>query len=100
MIVAEQWPYVVSPLEKKNEFLLTIFAFPSLAEQGKSITTFQLREEFESIWQEIIQAVENQSIEQAKKVTADAIRSIHDCIRHQMYGVRQLVELCEVLELV
>ncbi|WP_429841208.1 MerR family transcriptional regulator [Brevibacillus sp. FIR094] len=49
---------------------------------------------------EIVQAVENQSIEQAKKVTADAISSIHDRNRHQMYGVRRLVELCEVLKLV
>ncbi|MFS0916454.1 MerR family transcriptional regulator [Brevibacillus sp. 179-C 1.1 NHS] len=49
---------------------------------------------------EIVQAVENQSIEQAKKVTADAIKGIHDRNRQQMYGVRRLVELCEVLKLV
>ncbi|MFF0826536.1 TioE family transcriptional regulator [Brevibacillus sp. NPDC003359] len=49
---------------------------------------------------EIVQAVENQSVEQAKKVTADAIKSIHDRNRQQLYGVRRLVELCEVLRLV
>lgn len=48
---------------------------------------------------EIVQAVEHQSIEQAKKVTENAILSIHERNRHQFRGVHQLIELCKVSEL-
>jgi len=48
---------------------------------------------------EIVQAVDRQGIEQAKKLTGDAIRSIHDRNRLQFDGVRRLVELCKLLEL-
>lgn len=49
---------------------------------------------------EIVLAVEHQSIEHAKQVTKDAIRSIHERNRHQFRGVHQLVELCKALELI
>ncbi|MCP1308876.1 MerR family transcriptional regulator [Paenibacillus tyrfis] len=48
---------------------------------------------------EIVQAVEHQSIEQAKKVTENALVSIHQRNRQQFYGVHQLVELCKELGL-
>ncbi|WP_438350613.1 MerR family transcriptional regulator [Paenibacillus sp. FA6] len=48
---------------------------------------------------EIVQAVEHQSIQQAKKVTEEALLSIHQRNRQQLYGVHQLVELCKVVEL-
>lgn len=48
---------------------------------------------------EIVQAVETHSIEHAKKVTVDALRSIDERNRQQLYGVRRLIELCEVLQL-
>ncbi|WP_313636906.1 MerR family DNA-binding transcriptional regulator [Paenibacillus sp.] len=48
---------------------------------------------------DIVQAVEHQSLEQAKKVTERAIRSIHERNRAQFRGIHQLVELCKVLEL-
>lgn len=44
---------------------------------------------------EIVQAVEYQSIEKAKRVTEDALLSIHERNRKQFYGVHQLVELCK-----
>ncbi|WP_409340251.1 TioE family transcriptional regulator [Paenibacillus sp. MBLB4367] len=49
---------------------------------------------------EIVQAVEHQSIEKAKKVTEDALFSIHQRNRKQFYGVHQLVELCKEVGLV
>ncbi|KEK23463.1 TioE family transcriptional regulator [Bacillus gaemokensis] len=48
---------------------------------------------------EIIQAVENQSIEKAKKVTESALLSIHQRNRQQYNGVHKLVELCNKAEL-
>ncbi|WP_248926717.1 TioE family transcriptional regulator [Paenibacillus hamazuiensis] len=48
---------------------------------------------------DIVQAVEHQSIEQAKKLTEDAIRSIHERNRHQLRGIHRLIELCKVLRL-
>jgi DNA-binding transcriptional MerR regulator len=48
---------------------------------------------------EIVQAVEHQNIEKAKKVTEDALASIHQRNRHQFAGVHQLVELCKELKL-
>ncbi|PTM53222.1 TioE family transcriptional regulator [Desmospora activa] len=44
---------------------------------------------------EIVQAVEHQSIEQAKKVTEHALLRIHERNRQQYYGVHRLVQLCE-----
>lgn len=49
---------------------------------------------------EIVLAVEQQSIEHVKKVTEEAILSIHERNRHQFRGVHQLVELCKALELI
>lgn len=43
---------------------------------------------------EIVRAVEHQSIEKAKKVTLEALSSIHDRNHKQFYGIHQLVELC------
>ncbi|RAV22942.1 TioE family transcriptional regulator [Paenibacillus contaminans] len=54
---------------------------------------------FLSNMKEILHAVENQSIEHAKKVTEDAILSIYERNRHQFRGIHQLVELCKELEL-
>ncbi|MBW7473882.1 MerR family DNA-binding transcriptional regulator [Paenibacillus oenotherae] len=48
---------------------------------------------------EIVQAVEQHSIEKAKKVTEEALLSIHNRNRQQLYGVYQLVELCKELGL-
>lgn len=48
---------------------------------------------------EIVHAVEHHSIEQAKKVTENALVSIHQRNRQQFYGVHQLVELCQELGL-
>lgn len=48
---------------------------------------------------EIVQAVDHQSIKEAKKVTENALQSIHQRNRHQFRGVHQLIELCEVHEL-
>ncbi len=49
---------------------------------------------------EIVQAVEHQSIEQAKKVTEIALSNIHQRNRQQFNGVHQLVELCKIVELI
>ncbi|MED5018617.1 TioE family transcriptional regulator [Paenibacillus chibensis] len=49
---------------------------------------------------EIIHALDRQHVEQAKKLTEDAIRTIHERIRHQFTGVHQLVQLCQLLELI
>jgi len=49
---------------------------------------------------EIVQAVEHQNIEQAKKVTESALLTINKRNRQQLYGVHQLVELCKVIELI
>jgi DNA-binding transcriptional MerR regulator len=48
---------------------------------------------------EIVQAVEHQSIEQAKKVTENALLNIHHRNRQQFYGVHQLVQLSREVEL-
>ncbi|TDF95127.1 TioE family transcriptional regulator [Paenibacillus piri] len=48
---------------------------------------------------EIVQAAEHQNFEQAKKVTEQAILTIHERNRQQVRGIHQLVELCQVLEL-
>lgn len=48
---------------------------------------------------DIVHALEHQSLEQAKKLTEDSIRSIHERNRHQFLGVHRLVELCQVLKL-
>ncbi|GIP26853.1 MerR family transcriptional regulator [Paenibacillus sp. J23TS9] len=47
----------------------------------------------------IVQALDHQNIEQAKKLTEDAISTIHERIRQQLLGVHQLIELCNELEL-
>lgn len=44
---------------------------------------------------EIVRAVEQHSIEKAKKVTEQALESIHQRNRLQYYGAHQLVELCK-----
>ncbi|WP_199615128.1 TioE family transcriptional regulator [Paenibacillus alkalitolerans] len=54
---------------------------------------------FLKIMKEIVQAVENQSIEQAKKAAEKAVHSINERNRQQFRGVHRLVELCKVLEL-
>ncbi len=43
---------------------------------------------------EIVHAVERNSLEKAKKVTLEALSSIHDRNRKQFYGVYLLTELC------
>lgn len=43
---------------------------------------------------ELVQAVEHQSFEKAKRVAVDALQRIHERGRRQFYGVYQLVELC------
>lgn len=48
---------------------------------------------------EIVQAVEHQSLDKAKKVTENALLSIHQRNRQQFYGIHQLVELCKEVEL-
>ena len=48
---------------------------------------------------EIVEALDHHSIEQAKKVTENAIRSLHDRNRQQFRGVHELVKLCKVLQL-
>lgn len=48
---------------------------------------------------EIVQAVEHQNLERAKKVTEIALVSIHERNRQQFYGLHQLVELCKEVEL-
>ncbi|MFX3632775.1 MAG: MerR family DNA-binding transcriptional regulator [Candidatus Pristimantibacillus sp.] len=47
---------------------------------------------------EIVMAIEHGTIEQAKKVTEDAILSINNRNREQLLGVHQLVELCNELD--
>ncbi|MBS4210041.1 TioE family transcriptional regulator [Bacillus sp. FJAT-50079] len=49
---------------------------------------------------EIVHAVEHQSIEKAKKVTEQALMSIHQRNRQQFNGVHQLVALCTEIELI
>ncbi|MFD0713792.1 TioE family transcriptional regulator [Paenibacillus sp. GCM10027626] len=49
---------------------------------------------------EIVQAVEQHSMEKAKKVTVEALSSIHERNRKQFYGVHQLVELCKEVGLI
>lgn len=49
---------------------------------------------------EIVQAVENQSIDKAKKITEQAIFSINERNRQQYLGLHQLIELCKELKLV
>ncbi|MCY9590250.1 MerR family DNA-binding transcriptional regulator [Paenibacillus chitinolyticus] len=44
---------------------------------------------------DIVQAVEHQSIEKAKKVTEQALHSIHERNRQQFRAVSELVELCK-----
>ncbi|MFC9774642.1 TioE family transcriptional regulator [Paenibacillus chitinolyticus] len=44
---------------------------------------------------DIVQAVEHQSIEKAKKVTEQALHSIHERNRQQFQAVSELVELCK-----
>ncbi|MGG1878181.1 TioE family transcriptional regulator [Paenibacillus campinasensis] len=48
----------------------------------------------------IVQAVEHQSIEQARKMMREALSVIHERIRQQFYGVYKLVELCIELGLI
>lgn len=48
---------------------------------------------------DIVKALDHQNVEQAKKLTEDAIRTIHERIRMQFLGVHQLVELCKELKL-
>ena len=43
---------------------------------------------------ELVQAVEHQSFEKAKRVAENALQRIHERGRRQFYGVHQLVELC------
>ncbi|GIO59295.1 TioE family transcriptional regulator [Paenibacillus cineris] len=43
---------------------------------------------------EIVHGVEQHSVEKAKKVTLEALSSIHDRNRRQFFGVHLLVELC------
>ncbi|MWV42957.1 MerR family DNA-binding transcriptional regulator [Paenibacillus sp. HJL G12] len=49
---------------------------------------------------DIVMALDHQNIEQAKKLTEDAIRTIHERLRQQLLGVHQLVELCNLLDLI
>ncbi|GAA0362041.1 TioE family transcriptional regulator [Bacillus horti] len=49
---------------------------------------------------EIVQAVEHHSLEKAKKVTENALVSIHERNRQQLYGIHQLIELCKEIELI
>lgn len=49
---------------------------------------------------EIVAAVENQSIEKAKKVAEDARSNIHYRNRQQLYGIHQLMILCTELGLI
>jgi len=49
---------------------------------------------------EIVQAVEHQNIEQAKKVTESALLNINKRNSQQLHGVHQLIELCKVIELI
>ncbi|MFB9274314.1 TioE family transcriptional regulator [Cohnella cellulosilytica] len=49
---------------------------------------------------EIVHALDHHSLEHAKKVTEEAIRSIDDRNRNQLLGIHRLIELCGVLELV
>ncbi|MBT2291420.1 MerR family transcriptional regulator [Paenibacillus albidus] len=48
---------------------------------------------------DIVEAVQHYNIEQAKQVTENALISIHLCNRQQYNGVRELMELCSVVEL-
>lgn len=48
---------------------------------------------------DIVQALDNHSIEQVKKVTENALLIIHERNRQQFQGVHRLVELCNVLGL-
>ncbi|MED4163189.1 TioE family transcriptional regulator [Halalkalibacterium halodurans] len=43
---------------------------------------------------EVVDAVEHQSIEKAKKITEEALVSIHQRNRQQFNGVHQMIELC------
>ncbi|SDW19178.1 MerR family DNA-binding transcriptional regulator [Paenibacillus sp. CF384] len=49
---------------------------------------------------DIVHAVEHQSVEQAMKLTENAIQGIHARIRNQFQGVHQLVELCKAVKLI
>ncbi|RCX23826.1 MerR-like DNA binding protein [Fontibacillus phaseoli] len=44
---------------------------------------------------EIVQAVDNQSLDKAKVITEQAIFTIHERNRQQMLGVHHLIELCK-----
>jgi DNA-binding transcriptional MerR regulator len=48
---------------------------------------------------ELVQAVEQKSIEKVKKVTQKALLSIHERNRQQYYGIHQLIELCQEIGL-
>ncbi|MFN2746341.1 MULTISPECIES: TioE family transcriptional regulator [Bacillus] len=49
--------------------------------------------------EEFVEAIENQSLEQVKKVLEKALSSINKRNREQLRGVHQLIELCNVLDL-
>ncbi|WP_410768914.1 TioE family transcriptional regulator [Fontibacillus sp. BL9] len=44
---------------------------------------------------EIVKAVDNQSLDKAKRITEEAISTIHERNRQQMLGVHQLIKLCK-----
>ncbi len=47
---------------------------------------------------EIVHALDHQSPEHARKLTEDAIRNLDARLRHQLQGIRRLIELCEADE--
>ncbi|WP_042160772.1 TioE family transcriptional regulator [Paenibacillus gorillae] len=63
------------------------------------ISTLRKTVYFLQTMKDIVDALDNQSLEQARKVTENAIQSIHERIRHQFRGVHRLVELCQLLKL-
>ncbi|WP_372632489.1 TioE family transcriptional regulator [Cohnella sp.] len=48
---------------------------------------------------EIVHALDHHSLEHAKKVTEEALRSIDDRNRSQLQGIHRLIELCGTLKL-
>ncbi len=48
---------------------------------------------------DIVRALDHQSLEHAKKVTEEAIRSIDERNRNQLRGIHRLIELCGTLKL-
>lgn len=49
---------------------------------------------------EIVHALDSQSLDKAKRITGQAISTIHERNRQQYLGIHQLMELCKELDLV